>query len=119
MEPCPLWEILVPTVHGHVGNLPSKDKPVKLRHHKVWDAKVLEITGGLTINKPARGQWISPTGQLFLERMIPVKIRCSLREIRKIAEFTALHYAQEEVLFYKISDDSYLVRNKILHAPLA
>lgn len=29
-----LWEILVPTLHG------DTNKPVSIRHHKVWDEQV-------------------------------------------------------------------------------
>ena len=38
-----LWEILVPTIHS------SNGKPIRTRFHKVWDKKVREISGGLTI----------------------------------------------------------------------
>jgi len=37
-----MWEILVPTLHAN-------GKPIKTRYHKVWDKKVIEITGGLTV----------------------------------------------------------------------
>jgi len=92
-----LWEILVPTV--------MDSKPIRTRFHRVWDSKVREISKGLTILSPARGQWISLDGELFVERMIPVRIACTAEEIERIADMTASYYKQKSVMYYKISDD--------------
>ena len=73
-----LWEILVPTVRRKDG------KPIRTRYHRVWDGKVRAIAGGLTILQPAKGQWVSPSGELFSERMIPVRVACSEEQIDKI-----------------------------------
>ena len=91
-----LWEILVPTVRNN-------GKPFRTRYHRVWDGKVREITGGLTILPVAKGQWISPSGELFLERMIPVRIVCTEAQINEIVDMTMVYYDQEAVLAYKIS----------------
>ena len=91
-----LWEILVPTMMG--------DKPVRTKYHKKWDEKVRAISNGLTILKPAKGQWISPDGQLFAERMIPVRIACTEDQIDAIMSITITHYDQEEVMAYKVSE---------------
>ena len=94
-----LYEILVPTVR------PDKpDKYFKTRYHKVWDSKVRAITKGLTILKPVKGEWVSPAGELFAERMIPVRICCTEEEIEKVADMTAAYYGQIAILYYKISD---------------
>lgn len=93
-----LYEILVPTQHDN-------GKPIRTRFHRVWDRKVRSIAGGLTILNPAKGQWTSVTGELFAERMIPVRIMCSADDIDAIADYTATHYNQLAVMFYKISDD--------------
>lgn len=61
-----LWEILVPTM--------MNGKPVMTKYHKVWDEKVRAISNGLTILKSAKGEWVSSSGELFAERMIPVRI---------------------------------------------
>jgi len=45
-----LWEVLVPTVR-RVGG-----RPYRTRFHRVWDAKVRALTGGLTILTPVKGQ---------------------------------------------------------------
>lgn len=93
-----LYEILVPTIFNDTKG------PVSTRHHKSWDMYVRNISGGLTILKPAKGQWIHK-GQLFEERVIPVRIACTPNQIRRIAEFTKNHYRQIAVMFYKISTE--------------
>lgn len=95
-----LWEILVPTI--------MNEKPVKTRFHRVWDAKIRAISGGLTILTPAKGHWISPCGELFVERMIPVRIRCTREEIMQIADITAAYYQQEAVMFYLVSEEVHI-----------
>ena len=106
MENKYLWEILVPTVmdrENREGKL-LKDRPIKIKHHKVWDKKVQDIAGGLTIMRPAKGYWESPSKELFVERMIPVRIFCTEDEINSISDFTASHYNQEAIMFYKVSE---------------
>lgn len=95
-----LYEILVPTVK-------SFDPPrfYRKRYHKLWDKQVRDLAGGLTILTPVKGQWVSTSGELFSERMIPVRISCSKEIIEKIADLVASHYNQKAVMFYRISDD--------------
>lgn len=96
-----MWEILVPTVRRL-----EPGKYYTTRYHRVWDSKVREITGGLTIMTPARGQWVHPTtGELFQERMIPVRIIATREEIEKVVDITMSYYDQLAVLCYKISDE--------------
>jgi hypothetical protein len=104
MSKC-LWEILVPTERPshHPGDY------YRTRYHRVWDEKVREITGGLTIMTPARGQWVSPSGELFAERMIPVRIVATREEIDRVINMTLAYYDQEAVLCYKLSDEVLLV----------
>lgn len=94
-----LWEILVPTVR-RVGG-----KPYTTRFHRVWDAKVREITGGLTILTPAKGQWVAPDGELHAERMIPVRIVATRDQIDQIISHTMTYYDQLAVLCYKLSEE--------------
>lgn len=93
-----VWVILVPTA-GNDG------KRYAVSYHRLWDAKVREITGGLTICKTTRGYWTSPDGKLFREKMIPVQLVCTAKQIEIIADMTAEHYNQLAILFYKISDE--------------
>lgn len=98
-----LYEILVPTKYG------DTLKPISTKHHKNWDKQVRKIAGGLTILSPAKGQWVHK-GELFEERVIPVKIMCSNWDITRIAKFTLNHYRQKAVMYYLISNESYIVR---------
>lgn len=91
-----LWEILVPASN-------NKDQNFSYKHHKEWDAFVKKITNGLTIMKTAKGEWISPTGKIHVDRTIPCKIVCNEKQINEIIDFTLTHYNQEAVLAYRIS----------------
>ena len=91
------WEILVPTQT-------NEGKGIRLRYHKVWDEKVRAITNGLSIIPPIKGQWISNDGELFSERMIPVRIACTEEQINTIADMTAKYYNQKAIMFYLITD---------------
>jgi hypothetical protein len=93
-----LWEILVPTVRNN-------GRPIRLRFHRLWDAKVRAISGGLTIYPPAKGQWVAPCGKLYSERMIPVRIVCTRPQIEQIIDITAKHYEQLAVLCYVVSTE--------------
>lgn len=95
-----LWEILVPTVRPNT----SGKRFFTTRYHRVWDAKVRHITGGLTIMAPSRGQWVSPEGTLFRERMIPVRIAATRSEIEQVIDLTLDYYEQEAVLCFMISE---------------
>lgn len=96
-----MWEILVPTVRPNCDGT----RFFKTRYHRTWDQKVRDITGGLTIMSPIRGQWVSPNGTLFVERMIPVRIVATREEINRVIDLTLDMYEQEAVLCYKISDE--------------
>ena len=54
---------------------------------------------------PTKGQWVSPCGTLFIERMIPVRIVGNRAQIQTVMEMTLDYYEQEVVLCYKISDE--------------
>lgn len=93
-----LYEILVPCQT-------NQGKPIRTRQHREWDRRVRRITGGLTVMAPSKGQWVSPSGEIFAERMIPVRIAADVAAIQEIADMTAKFYEQEAVMFYKISDE--------------
>lgn len=96
-----MWEILVPTERRL-----EPGKYYTTRFHRVWDEKVRKITGGLTIMSPAKGQWTHPTtGELFKERMIPVRIIATREEIEKVIDLTLTYYNQLAILCYRISDE--------------
>jgi hypothetical protein len=118
-----MWEILVPTEkrvktprpsHHDFNNILELEEAGErwkianaytTRYHRVWDEKVRAITGGLTILTPAKGQWVSPDGKLFIERMIPVRIVATRDQIEQIIEMTMVYYDQLAVLCAKVSDE--------------
>lgn len=109
-----MWEILVPTEKRIKTPKPSDDDALDrwnkknsytTRYHRAWDEKVRAISGGLTILSPAKGQWKSPSGELFIERMIPVRIIATREQIEQIIDMTMVYYDQLAILCYKISDE--------------
>lgn len=104
-----LWEILVPT-ERRIVTAPVTHQYYTTRYHRVWDAKVREITGGLTIMQPVKGEWISGDADLYQERMIPVRIVATRDQINTIIAMTLVYYDQLAVLCYKLSDEVLLVK---------
>lgn len=102
-----MWEILVPTERRV-----SPGKFYTTRYHRVWDAKVRAITDGLTILTPAKGQWVSPDGELFSERMIPVRIMGTREQLEAIIDMTMVYYDQLAIMCYKLSDEVILKYRK-------
>jgi hypothetical protein len=100
-----LWEIYVPTMRKN-GN------PIRVRHHQVWDRTVRKITGGLTILKPAIGYWDSPGGELYRERMIPVRIVATEDEMNQIIDATFKHYPDEEAILSVEISDKVILRHR-------
>lgn len=97
-----LWEILVPTVRNN-------GVPFRVRYHRVWDAHVRSVSGGMTILPVAKGQWVDGD-KLYAERMIPVRILATREQMLSIVDFTLKYYHQEAVLAYQISNDVILRR---------
>ena len=104
-----MWELLVPTVKPNT----NSERFFTKRYHKIFDAKVRAITGGLTIMTPAKGQWVSPHGTLFEERMIPVRILATREQIELIIDFALDYYTQEAVLCYRVSEEVILKYSNI------
>jgi len=99
-----MWEILVPAS--------NKDQEFSYDHHKEWDEYVKSLAGGLTILKTAKGEWLNREGTLFKDRVIPVRIKCKEKHIKKIIKFTIKHYNQQAVLAYKVSDKVLLIHRR-------
>jgi hypothetical protein len=92
-----LWEILVPTIR-------NDGRPIRTRFHRVWDAKIREISSGLTVMSVAKGQWVHQD-KLYAERMIPVRIIATRAEIIKIIDMSLVYYDQIAIMAYKISEE--------------
>lgn len=99
-----MWEILVPAS--------KQNKPFSYEHHKKWDEYVKNISGGLTIMKSVKGEWLNPEGILHKDKMIPCRIVCNIEEINEIIDFTIIHYDQEAVIAYKIASNVILKHRK-------
>ena len=91
-----LWEILVPCNW-------NDGKPVRTRHHREWDKRVRRVAGGLTVLKPGVGQW-EHEGELFKNRVIPVRIQATRDQMKQVADMTIQHYEQLAVMYYLVSD---------------
>lgn len=100
-----LWEILVPKYSNN-------NVEYTLDYHHKWDEQVRNIAGGITILRTAKGHWVNPGGNIFVEEMIPVRIYCSEQNIEKIIDLTLEHYEQEAVFAYKISSEVKVKRRK-------
>ena len=98
-----LWEILVPS-HNNDGI------EYRLEWHHAWDEQVRELSGGLTIFKSAKGQWEDLSGEVFYDKMIPVRIYCSEPDIEKIIQLTMEHYDQHAVMAYQVSKEVKLIQ---------
>jgi len=92
-----LFEILVPCQT-------NQGVPIRTRHHREWDRRVRRLTGGLTILSPSKGYWINPSGELFTERMIPVRIVTTDKIMSQITDMTAKFYEQEAIMVAEITD---------------
>lgn len=113
MDEQKLWAVLVPCEMKDQQT--GKLRPIRVRQHRVWDAKVRSITGGLTIMQPARGQWVSPTGELFAERMIPVHIACTREQLDEVLDYSLQFYNQEAMFAYLISEVAIIKHRKAEH----
>lgn len=91
-----LWEILVPCNW-------NSGRPIRTRHHRVWDERVRRVTGGLTVLKPGRGQW-EHEGELYHDRVIPVRIMATEEQMQTIGDITIQHYEQLAVMYYRVSE---------------
>jgi len=92
-----LWEILVPAES-------NEGIEYRIEHHHAWDDQVRAISGGLTILKTAKGQWLDETGRLYKDTVIPVRVACTEPQIDEIIGLTIAHYKQKAVMAYLISE---------------
>lgn len=95
-----VWQILVPTE--------MNGKAIHTRFHRVWDAKVRKIAGGLTIWPPTIGYWVDPASNTIKERMIPVEIRCTEAEIKQISDISAKYYKQQAMYVKCLTTKSFI-----------
>jgi hypothetical protein len=99
-----VWCIFVPTVKPKA----TKKRFFRTKHHKAWDKYVRNISGGLTILAPSKGQWIDTEDNLVEERVLPVQIACNDEQFEKIIKFTLKHYDQDALMYYKMSNEVFI-----------
>jgi hypothetical protein len=93
-----LWEILIPATDHH-------GVPYLVDHHQIWDTRVRVLSGGLTISKPAKGQWLF-AGGLLKEETIPCRLLATREEMDDIISMTLEHYSDQRcIMAYKVSDE--------------
>lgn len=102
-----LFEILVPTIYG------DTMKPIRTKHHKRWDERVKKLSGGLTVLTPGKGTWVHE-GVDYVERVIPVRIMCDDKTMKKIVAITLQHYRQKAVMYYVLATECYIVNAETL-----
>ena len=105
-----MWTILVPCKR-------NDGRPIRTRFHRVWDEKVRNITGGLTIMPPNKGQWVSPDGELYDERMIPVMFAATEVQCDEIMKFTLDYYEQLAIMCWEVSSNVKLLEKEVLTEP--
>ena len=98
------WEVYVP-YHSNDG------VKFELAYHRLWDEKVRVIAGGLTIFKISKGQWVKGN-EIYFDKMIPVRIHCTKKDIKKIVDITMIHYNQLAVFYFKVSNYARVVKRK-------
>mgnify|MGYP003442728795 CR=1 FL=1 len=94
-----LYTILVPTRWGD-----RPEIPIRKKHHKEWDKRIIKIAGGLTILSSGLGKW-NFQGTTFNEKVIPVMVMCNEKDIRKIIDITISHYKQKAVMYYCVTQE--------------
>ena len=77
--------------------------------HWLWDAKVVNIAGGLSILPTIRGRWQTGPSPVICEPMIPVRIAATDEQMYEIAKMTGDHYNQDAVMYYVISNEAFIV----------
>ena len=93
-----LYEILVPRCWNHGSEIP-------VDYHHEWDSQVRAISSGLTILRPAKGQWVLD-GRLLEEEVIPCRVLASREEMDAIMDITLEHYPDQHcILAYRLSTE--------------
>jgi hypothetical protein len=92
----PLWRIQLP-VADNKGTVFSED------HHNIVRKMVLKISGGLTDNLAAHGEWIEKN-KLYSDRNIRLDLLATCGQAEEIAAFAREHYRQKAIFYCVISN---------------
>jgi len=94
-----LWEILVPVAS-------NDGVPFSEDHHEAFRRVVRGLPGnsGTTTRPAGDGDWQDgDTGEVYAEKMIPIRFRACKADAQRIAEHTRKFYGQIAVMAYKIA----------------
>jgi len=101
-----MWEIFVPTSDRNGALIPTA-------YHQRWDEQVSKIVGGVTLTNAVKGRWVSNTSDAIVkEKIIPVRVAATEKQIDEILDITVEFYNQEAVLCYLVSDRVILRRRE-------
>ncbi len=96
LEPRLLWAVLVPVQDKHGVMFPQ-------RHHDWFFKKVRRISGGITRNPMAQGEW-KHKRRLYSEPVVSLMFLATDEEADKVAATGRKHYRQIEVIYYVVSN---------------
>ncbi len=91
-----LFEILIPT---HFNNGPL----ILDEHHNKFYKEILDYSGGLTLSQPLIGYWDN-SGSLEKETTFFLRFTSTDKQAEKIAKLAKIHYKQQAIMYYKLSD---------------
>ena len=64
--------------------------------------------------KSAKGEWVGgeEIGVVFREPMIPVRVWATLEQIEEIAKVTMEHYDQKAVMYYRLAEKVFILKEE-------
>lgn len=90
-----LWEMLVPL---------GEENLITKKRFEIWEDYICELIGGLTCLQPVAGRYRHKVnGEVVTESVAPYRFACNFENLKRIIEFTKIHFDQEEIMVYGIS----------------
>jgi hypothetical protein len=97
-----LWNILIPCADNS-----GRKFPLFVR--RMWNEQVRRMTDGMSIMQAITGEWRNPeNGRIVREKMIPVSLLMTQREIAELAQFTRTLFKQNCVMYYRVSSEVFM-----------
>lgn len=81
----------------------------KTRTCQAWKRELIDKCGGYTIGPTCEGAWKASEGRVIVEPILPVTLLCSEVTIREIALYIKHTYNEESVMFWKLSNEAFLI----------
>lgn len=90
-----MYEFLVPVV---------SNAGVPFKNHETLYAYLRLKFGGVTVAPAVEGQWLSPTGRVYIEPMIPVQVIMPESEVVPVATLIKNMFEQEGVCVVRLGE---------------